>query len=482
MKKQNILLIEPSFPYPTKSKHEANSVHKNFIPVGLLKIGAYHRSLGNSVKLVRGKLPKLELKEDFDTIMITTLFTYWSSYVWDTVQFYRKEFPKSQIVLGGVYATLHHKKNDFTKLLKKYDAKVCIGLHPKAENFSPDYSLMEDIDYHIMHGMRGCIRNCDFCGTWRIEPKLLYKTSEQIEKEIIQANKNKVIFFDNNFLANKNRKEILKTLASIRLNNKPIAFESQSGFDGRLLAIDPEVAILLKKARFNNVRIAWDNDLSDRPEIEQQLKHLTDAGYNSKEISVFMLYNFDLPINQMIEKIKYCLKWGVQITDCRFRPLSSTKDDYKPHMWRKGQTSLDYHIHDNWTDRDIRLFRKIVRLHNITIRYVWSNLKNISNIWQEIMLVKDPLKLLFYYEQKIGYRKDMEKWSAIHSTYKFFKLGRPPKYDKLIKSKLFLNRIKKMNRIKNYYKKIGIKSINLDNISKTEVDNKLDALIEKLSK
>lgn len=40
MDKKSILLVEPDFPYPKKSKNKANSVHKNFIPIGLLKIGS----------------------------------------------------------------------------------------------------------------------------------------------------------------------------------------------------------------------------------------------------------------------------------------------------------------------------------------------------------------------------------------------------------------------------------------------------------
>jgi len=50
-----ILLVEPDFPYPTKSKHKANNVHKNFVPIGLLKLGSYYKSLGDEVRLVMGQ-------------------------------------------------------------------------------------------------------------------------------------------------------------------------------------------------------------------------------------------------------------------------------------------------------------------------------------------------------------------------------------------------------------------------------------------
>jgi len=101
-----------------------------------------------------------------------------------------------------------------------------------------------------------------------------------------------------------------------------------------------------------------------------------------------MIYNFELPITSMIEKIKLCLKWGVQITDCRNRPLYITSDGYNPQKWRKGQTSKDYYIHKNWTDKDIRIFRKIVRIHNIVIRYLYSKL-NINKIWNIIKNVSE---------------------------------------------------------------------------------------------
>ena len=55
---KRILLVEPDFPYPAKSKNQANRIHKNFVPIGLLKLGAYYKSLGYKVKLVRGSLEK----------------------------------------------------------------------------------------------------------------------------------------------------------------------------------------------------------------------------------------------------------------------------------------------------------------------------------------------------------------------------------------------------------------------------------------
>lgn len=456
----NILLIEPNFPYPTKSKNQANEIHKNFVPIGLLKLGAYHKSLGDKAKLVRGKKSKNELNYfNPDKILITSLFTYWSKYVWDTVQYYRDLFPESEIIIGGIYVTLHYKYSNFRKLVRKYRVKPHIGLHLQAEKFLPDYSLLSsDVDYHLMHGMRGCIRRCKFCGVWKVEPKLIYKKSSNIINEIISVGKNKVIFLDNNFFANPYKKEILKELADLRIGGKPVIFESQSGFDGRLLENDTELAILLKKARFQNVRIAWDNSVKDASSIKKQINLFKNAGYPVKDISIFMLYNFEIPYEEMIKKYNYCKKWGVQVSDCRYRPIEAIFDNYNPNLSKRGQTKEDYYIHSvsRWTDRKIRMFRKKIREHNIEIRYARDKGKK--------------------------YDKKMEWWSAIHNIYKFFNLGRPPRYERIEKSRLLLKRINLMKQARNICEKYNLLPPNVSNPSKKNINKKLEKFIKENTK
>src|SRR3972149_5535282 len=140
---KKILLVEPNFPFPSKSKNKANEVHKNFVPVGLLKIGAYHKSLGDDVKLVRGNAQRNTFDHfDPNLILVTSIFTYWSKYVWNTVEHYRNLFPNAKIIIGGIYATLHNNKEYFQNKLKKYNIKCHVGLHKEAEQFYPDYTLL----------------------------------------------------------------------------------------------------------------------------------------------------------------------------------------------------------------------------------------------------------------------------------------------------------------------------------------------------
>jgi len=82
---------------------------------------------------------------------------------------------------------------------------------------------------------------------------------------------------------------------------------------------------------------------------------------------VFMIYNWDYKFEELENKRKKCYEWGVQIADCRFRPLNQTFDRYNSRL--KEQTSDDYYISPFWADKQVRTFRRNVRMQNICIRY-----------------------------------------------------------------------------------------------------------------
>ena len=63
---KNVLLVEPDFPIPNKSRN-----HSNFLPIGLLKIASYLRNKSINIKLIR-----FEEKEDEDYYQTTIGFEF----------------------------------------------------------------------------------------------------------------------------------------------------------------------------------------------------------------------------------------------------------------------------------------------------------------------------------------------------------------------------------------------------------------------
>ena len=80
--------------------------------------------------------------------------------------------------------------------------------------------------------------------------------------------------------------------------------------------------------------------------VKKEIDVLIEAGYNPKDIAIFMIYNYELDYNELEEKRAYCFKWGVQVSDCRYRPLDRLDDGYNPNK-TSGQTNKDYHINHN---------------------------------------------------------------------------------------------------------------------------------------
>ena len=72
-------------------------------------------------------------------------------------------------------------------------------------------------------------------GNYTIDMKVL----NSIKGEIIQNKKKKVIFYDNNLLANEYIENILEELIELKKEKKITYVESQSGFDGRILRKKP---------------------------------------------------------------------------------------------------------------------------------------------------------------------------------------------------------------------------------------------------
>lgn len=360
---QRVLLIDPAFPIANKSRN-----HKDLLPVGLLKISTYLKSIGIETKLIRlNKNNNNEFDDEIikfnpNLVMVTSVFTYWFNEVKEAVEYSKTVLPKVKVMVGGILISLC-----YDKCRKLIDANYFHrGLIEEAEHQKPDYSILEnggeDVDFQIIHSTRGCKRNCSFCGVNKIENKGDEVSS--IENELIEGKKN-LVFYDNNLLENPHIEDLLYELIRLRKDKKITRCESQSGFDGRIL--NEKLAKLLKEANFKDPKIAWDGPYKGCKRRLDEIKLLESAGYNRKEIAVFMLYNHELSYDELEKKRALCFKWGVQVSDCRFRPLNKLSDGYNPH--KRHQSEDEYHIHKGWSDEKVRQFRRNVRRHNICIRH-----------------------------------------------------------------------------------------------------------------
>lgn len=210
--------------------------------LALMKISAYHKSLGDEVILIKDKTICKRLN-DYDKVYISCIFEENKK----NAIALQKQFKNS--VIGGVGVNNER-------------------LPEEIEHLQPDYDLF-NCDFSLGFTTRGCVRNCYFCKVPSHEGKIkincdIYEFWNKKHKEII--------ILDNNILA---LPEHFKKIAQqIKDNNLIVDFNQ--GLDHRLLT--PEICkILLELKHKQEIRFAFD-DIAYFLSVKKALQMLKEAG------------------------------------------------------------------------------------------------------------------------------------------------------------------------------------------------------------
>jgi hypothetical protein len=310
-----VLLVEPA-----RSKR----YHTAYPPLGLLKLGRYHRNRGDKVKLISGLDGD---GYDPDRIYITSLFTYAWEPVHETIRYYRKKYQRVPITVGGIYASLcrDNLREEFG-----YRIKIQRGLVPELDNLRPDYSLVPEWDASIVFASRGCIRKCPFCSVKDLEPEY---TARKSIMRLVSPKHRRIIFWDNNILASPHWRDIFAELAEL---GKPVDFNQ--GLDARLLTQD--VVTEMRKFKVPVVRLAYDSNAIREP-LKKAIELLLTNGYNGRRIVVYCLYNHTDKPDDFHTRVRDLIDWGVVAYPMRYEPLEpKPKNTYVGPEWTADQLEM----------------------------------------------------------------------------------------------------------------------------------------------
>jgi hypothetical protein len=308
-----VLLVEPAY-------------YSRYPPIGLLKISTLERSHGNTTELIRCKEGGLRLaKQEPERIYVTSLFTYAWRPVHEAVRFYKKAYPNAKIILGGIYASLlpNHAIGSGCDEIHK-------GLVDAAEGLMPDYGLIPDWDASIIFSSRGCVRKCPFCAVPMMEPKF---SSRRTIMNLIWSGHERVILWDNNFLASRYWHSVLSELQETGL-----MVDFNQGLDARLLT--EEKAEVISNLNLSVIRMAYDR-IEQRDTMETAIDLLSNLGVRKRNILVYALYNFRDTPESFFERIRDLLLWGVVAYPMRFQPIRTLdKDSFISSCWTEDQLEM----------------------------------------------------------------------------------------------------------------------------------------------
>ncbi len=297
-------------------------------PVSLLKLAAWRKDKGDSCKIFSDLLPKAG---EYDEIWLTTCFTF---HLPNAIALAKEALKRcNKVVVGGVSATLQ--PYHFEKIK---GVEVFIGLHPEAEKYAPDYSMLRHKpEYSIAYTSRGCVRKCEFCMVKSLEPKFYVK---QDWARDIHPETTTVLFYDNNWLAKKN--DILQkdaeVLQGLLESGKIKKIDFNQGLDTRLLT--EKKADIMKGLPIDPIRFAFDSMSADG-HFQRAVQMMYERGF--RNFRSYVLFNH----NDTPEDLYYRIREHARLAEelrikCEafpmcFHPIMSTNIDrnYVGEHWTK---------------------------------------------------------------------------------------------------------------------------------------------------
>jgi radical SAM superfamily enzyme YgiQ (UPF0313 family) len=372
-------------------------------PVGLLNIAEYLRRKGDSVCLIDcldgysgkkdeygfSKFEKEEIEKpkilkhinrpffrygkplsEFESqlkgltgverILVSSGMTYWYPGVHLAIEIIKKYFRNIPVLLGGIYATLCYNH-----------AKVASGadiVHKGAylnrkyffENaFYPAYDLLKDRQILPLQLTRGCPFKCSYCASKIFNPEFEIKEPSLLFDEVMYYSENfntsSFVFYDDALLFRR-EKGIKKFLKMIVDSKRSFNFHTPNGLHAKY--IDIEVAELLKKTSFRDLRISFET--SDKifqkttgskvtnSDLKKALKNLQKAGFTKKDLGVYILAGapwFDMKKSR--DDILFINSLGAKATLASYSPIPGTDDYDKLIKQNIIEENLDPLWHNN---------------------------------------------------------------------------------------------------------------------------------------
>ncbi len=229
----------------------------NFPNLPLMKISAYHKSLGDDVEWVN-------LFEHYDKVYQSKVFTFTADFEYCV--------NADEIQKGGTGYSLDNK------------------LLPCIENQCPDYSLYPEYSEAYGFLTRGCPRGCPFCIVAQKEGR---KSVQVADLDNFYRGQKVIKLLDPNITACKDRERLLKQLISSKA-----WVDFTQGIDIRLVQGIEE---LLAKVKVKTLHFAWDNPEQDLTGYFQSFKDKTSL--DIRKLRVYVLTNFDSTHEQDLYRV-----------------------------------------------------------------------------------------------------------------------------------------------------------------------------------
>lgn len=245
----------------------------NFPSLPLMKLSAYHKSIGDTTEL-------FNRLDTYDLVYASKVFSFTEDI--DTYLVQADEIRK-----GGTGYCISVQNGR-----EVFDNANDAPLPKEIEHIYPDYSLYPDYKYAVGFLTRGCPRKCGFCVVGKKEGLCSRQVADLSE---FWRGQKEIKLLDPNLLACKDHERILQQLAK---SGAKVDFTQ--GLDIRLT--NPDNIALLNQIKTPMLHFAWDNPRQDLTGYFKQFSEHT-AVKSERNKSVYVLTNYSSTIEEDLYRI-----------------------------------------------------------------------------------------------------------------------------------------------------------------------------------
>jgi len=286
-----------------------------------------------------------------DMIFVTSGMTYWYPGVFEIIKILKKIFPRTKIILGGIYATLCEKharvysgadevltgavEQKMMVFLRSLGLTGDIEIEP--QDMLPDYSLYPELLYAVVLTSRGCPFDCTYCATNILCAQFQTIPNALVEHQltVLSNRTNNIAFFDDALLYNK---EFANLLEDIATNCYHPNLHASNGLHCRYITAD--IARLMYRANFKTMYLSLETinpaiqkktgGKVNTKEFIQAVDILKTAGFTPDQIHAYILFGMpDQDPRDMIASIELCHRLKVHPHLCEFSPIPHTQEFLK---------------------------------------------------------------------------------------------------------------------------------------------------------
>ncbi len=284
-----------------------------------------------------------------DFAFVQTVMTYWYLGVKEVIEDIRAFWPKTKIILGGVYATLctDHAKNlkvDFiVEGLNLDPLWNLLGITPDLTQ-PPLWEIYPKLRVGVLKLAEGCPFRCTYCSVPQVYPKFIPNPVERSLNELeflLKLGAKNIVFYDDALLYQQN-KILIPFLEKVIERNIHISFHTPNALNARF--ITPEIAKLMIKAGFKMLYLGFESTAYEwqkktggkvySHEFAQAIENLKNAGANLNHITAYLIVGHPQGETQNVEaSMRFANSSGIRVMLSEFSPIPGTPDGEMCREW-----------------------------------------------------------------------------------------------------------------------------------------------------